>query len=501
MDQGISNRAVFTWPALTAAVLAGVLLAMSPIRASAQTTGYTGVVVDDKVAIRAGAGASFYVVGEATRGQQVQVIEVVEGYVKIVPPAGVYSLISKAFVDAKGDGKSGVVNSDATDAKSNAVFAAPLNNENAYRRQVNLQKGDTVEIVGEEGSNYKIVPPKGAFVYLPPASVRREKSGAAPAQVIPAETSTGSSPEPVSAPAATATEAKTTEPVVSTPTAEPVAKVESPATNPADTTTGTQLEPAKPEAAAPVTEPQPAPKPAPQPAPVVLEPPKPKPWTPEASDLTTAEARLAEAGKQPIKDQPIKDLLTTYRSLSNNAALSPSDHRIVNFRISQLERNLAIQDSLREIETARKEGTTEIKIDEPKPRGPGVFNPADYDAVGQLLASGVYDGETGPRLYRLVEPSNMRTIAYVQGGRKLDPAQTLGKIVGIKGPQRYDPALRLRVITVERVDVLEAETEVRSIVSDEQTPAASTPTSSTPKDDGVYTEVTPTTNTADEPMK
>lgn len=497
MRRSTSTPAAFAWPAHTAVLLAGVLLALNPGRAAAQAAGYAGVVVDDRVEIRAGAGTSFYVVGEATRDQQVQVIEVVEGYVKIVPPSGVYSMISKAFVDAKGDGKSGVVNSDATDAKTNAVYAAPAGNEKAYRRQVNLKKGDKVEIVGEDGSNYKIVPPKGAYVFLPPASVRREKAGATPVPSKPAPATDAVKPaEPAPA-------VETPQP---TPTPEPEA-VESPAatTRPAPQATPTAgTETQTPTNLVPTATDGAKPEPEPAPAPVKIEPIKPKPLEPQAAGLAAAEARLAEAGKQPVKDQPITELLATYRGLSKDASLSPSDHRIINYRITQLERHLTLQNSLKELEAAHQEGTTQIKIEEPKPKEPGVFNPADYDAVGQLLASGVYDGQAGPRLYRLVEPAGMRTIAYVRAGRKLDPAQTLGKIVGIKGTQRYDPAIKLRVITVDRVDVLEA----GGTATHEATPAETAATPATqpaaepvPKGDGVYTEVKPATNPADEPMK
>ena len=38
--------------------------------------------------------------------------------------------------------------------------------------QIDLLKGTVVQIVGEEGSFYKIVPPNRAYVFLPPGSVQ-----------------------------------------------------------------------------------------------------------------------------------------------------------------------------------------------------------------------------------------------------------------------------------------------------------------------------------------
>jgi hypothetical protein len=483
-------------------LIAGLFLALLPRPAAAAAdNGYTGAVVDDKAEIRSGAGTGFYPVGVATRGQQVHVVEVVEGYVKIVPPKGVYSLISKAFVDAKGDGKTGVVNGDSSDAKVNAVFAAPASGDSKYlRRQTNLNKGDTVEIVGEEGSNWKIVPPKDAYVYLPPGSVRRVQAGA---PVIKPEPK----PEPATPPVK-AVEAPRPAPAAAggesvRPAPERTATA---ATRPSEgdaTRVGAKPEAQKPTPAAaqPVDGNEPAVAADNPPAAKPVEAPKAKPLAPESPTLADAEARLAEAGKHPVKDQPIDELLATYHNLANDGTLSPSDRRIVNYRIGQLERNQTIQESLRLIEAARKEGTTPIRVEEPKPRVPGVFNPADYDAVGQLLASGVYNGETGPRLYRLVEPKHMRTIAYVQASGKLDPAQTLGKIVGIKGSQRYDPAIKLRVITVDQIDVLEAGTAAGEAEppAEAEKKAATPPASQPAADSKVYTEVKPAEAEAEAP--
>jgi len=79
-----------------------------------------------------------------------------------------------------------------------------------------------------------------------------------------------------------------------------------------------------------------------------------------------------------------------------------------------------------------------------------------YVAVGQLLASAVYNGHALPRLLRLVEPSDGRTIAYLAGGADSDFSNHLGQIVGVVGVARNDPALMIKIIEVKQLDLFEA---------------------------------------------
>jgi hypothetical protein len=155
----------------------------APVRA--QEVPFEGTISEDDVKVRAGAGRTFYIVGSLPKGTKVTVDEVIFGWHKVQPTTGVYSYISKAFVDAKGDGKVGEVNKDAS-----PVNAASLDGPgDSYRNQLNLNKGDTVQIVGEDGSFYKIAPPnlgatKRAYVYLPPGSIRREVAESAKPQPV-----------------------------------------------------------------------------------------------------------------------------------------------------------------------------------------------------------------------------------------------------------------------------------------------------------------------------
>lgn len=149
-------------------------------------------VIEDSVSVRAGVGTTYYVVKKLKKGDIVTVDEKIYQWYKIVPPAGVHSYVSKAFVDAKGDGKVGVVNKTPCE-----VFTASVNGvADSFRRTTNLLKGDTVEIVAEDGGYYKIMPPKGTYVYIPAVSVKQAQFKPAVAETPVAVVKPEPKPEP-----------------------------------------------------------------------------------------------------------------------------------------------------------------------------------------------------------------------------------------------------------------------------------------------------------------
>ncbi len=78
---------------------AAVLCLMSTLT-RAQDVPYTGIVIEDSSPVLAGAGKTFYNVGDLKKGALVEVHEVIFGWHKIKPPKGTFSYISKAHVNA-----------------------------------------------------------------------------------------------------------------------------------------------------------------------------------------------------------------------------------------------------------------------------------------------------------------------------------------------------------------------------------------------------------------
>lgn len=428
---------------------------------TAQEVPFDGVIAEDDVKVRAGAGRTFYIVGSLPKGTKVTVDEVIFGWHKVVPATGIHSYISKAFVDAKGDGKVGEVNRDRA-----PVNAASLDGPgDSYRHQLDLGKGDAVKIVGEEGSFYKIEPPsigtKRAYVYLPPGSVRREvvEAPAVTPAPAPAPTPTPTptpTPAPAPAPAPAPTPAPTPAPAP-TPTPEVVTPVPTPAPTPAPTPTP-----------APEVTPTPTPTPAPtpsvvSPAPITdiktetkLDIPTPaslQKFEANHEAIRQLEVKMGEALKLSIDKQPIDELLAAYSAAMNLQGTTAYDKYVCQIRIAQLNRNQKVQAA---VKSARVDLKSDPAADAAaKPEGPNAQRAANYNATGQLLASSVYDGIRLPQLFRVVEPSSNRTIVYVRPGAQFETGKSLGRLVGITGKIRFDSSLNLRIIDVEKLDVLD----------------------------------------------
>ena len=154
-------------------VMCGLVVAVTALPASAGSRS-AAVAIEDKVPVRAGAGTIFYFVGELEKGQRVEVDDKNYGWYKIVPPKGVYSYVKKQNVDLDDSGRAGIVNADRV-----PVSAAKVSGPGgSYRRQLYLFKGDPVVLADRrpEGAYYKIVPPKGCYVWVQASAMRRVDS-------------------------------------------------------------------------------------------------------------------------------------------------------------------------------------------------------------------------------------------------------------------------------------------------------------------------------------
>ena len=447
---------------LTLTTAVAVVAVISALPAAAAEVPYKAVATDDNVAIRAGAGGTFYTVGKLEPGQIVTVEEVVFNWYKIRPPAGVFSYVAKAAVDLEGAAPGvGTVKSDRT-----AVYAADVAGPgDSYRKQLNLNEGDTVKVVAEEGAFYRIQPPDNARVYVEPDALRpatEEEIEAAMEPVVdpvpespPAEeTDVETNPPPVVDPPVTDTDPQDSDPPVEAPDdstgddtttddEDPDPVGEEPDTGGEEETDPpiTEVTPEVPDADTPA---EPDDDSRPTGTTTVLG---------ESEAVRDAERRFAAAMEKPLEKRPVESLLTVYEVLSKQPDLSRFDQRIVAFRIRTLRRDLSVAQALRNIEQTRED------IAESAARMPErseTDKPVEYDAVGLLIASGVYDGQRLPRLYRLVDPANRRTLAYIEPGEGWKPAEVLGQVVGVVGDRVYDQALKLRVLVPEQIDRLEA---------------------------------------------
>ena len=435
-----------TWQLMIYATVAALLA--SP--AVAQEFIGTAKAIED-APIYAGAGSMFYVVGKLKLGTIVKIDDRFVDWYKIVPPKGVYSYIRKTNVDLAAEGNAATVNAERA-----IVRAADVDGPGgSFRRQLNLFKGAQVRLASREpeGGYYKIFPPKGAYVYVAVAAVRRldvdadelpepDDAGAAPTITkVLVTTSKTTAVDP--APAADAG--------ASSPPAAEAQTTQGPTTTAQDTTAVqiTTIEPT-PE----VAQVQPEPEPVEDLPPDTIEP------TVEIQLLTfeALEQRFAQARELRLEQQPIDELLELYQAVGRTETLTATEQRVVALRLHKLKSNAQLAATLRQLSEARKRlaaGPTRA------PAPPEPIQPVDYDAVGQLHASGVYDGVNLPRLYRLVT-AGRQTSAYVRPANAIAPADTLGRVVGVVGEWSYDPALKVRVLAATGIEVLEPQSAKRT---------------------------------------
>lgn len=161
------------------------LLVLAGIAANApHAAAYEGVITADTIEVRSGAGRAYYPVGTLQRGDRVQVETELFGWFQIRCPEGVFSYVEQKNVNAKGDGSRGEINTDRT-----SVYAAHADTgkspAESYRKLLDLERGDVVQIVGTVDNYYKIIPPQTAFVFLPPKSLEAAQAVAVDAPAAP----------------------------------------------------------------------------------------------------------------------------------------------------------------------------------------------------------------------------------------------------------------------------------------------------------------------------
>ena len=460
---------------LSASLIAGLAALTLGHAVHAQEVPFTGVVVDDEVEVRAGPGRAYYVVDVLERGDQVRVEQVLFGWNKIVAPESSHSFIQQAFVNARGDGSVGVVSADRKEVKAGAMEGPP---GASYKTQVVLNEGDRVAILGEAGDWYRIRPPRGAHVYLPPGSVRRANQLALVAEEAEREMDEPRQPEqPAEAErdegeaASTAAEAdpREAEPSQQAVTSDPPATVEDRADELQDVAegeAGPEGEASQPDVPTMTMDSNQAEAggEGASDAEPMMEIAKGQEMATETETAALAEleARAVPALKKPVEAQPIERLRADYRALLENpeVELTSSERQLVRMRLAVLERNAQLREALAKIEETRRQlteaeagdGAAAPTGDAVAPRPPSTA--ADYDAVGRLMASSVYDGRSLPRMFRLVDPTARRTLAYLAPA-DVEPSAMLGRIVGVVGESQYDPSLKLRIFEVESIDVLD----------------------------------------------
>ena len=177
--------------------------------------------------------------------------------------------------------------------------------------------------------------------------------------------------------------------------------------------------------------------------------------SPKSAGLDDLESAWSAFQAQSEADRELGDyaeLRDRYLVLASSADSSAATRLRAKLRAEQLLLQTEIQSRLTELRRLQEQNLMDLQAireirEVMESRG-------DFDAVGRLNASLVYDGRRLPLLYRLQEPGEGATVAYLLPTRNFSLAELTGQLVGVSGDLRYDEALRLNIITPRRVDIL-----------------------------------------------
>lgn len=462
-------------PETLAAAFATLLMILTSAPTLAQDAPFIGIVTKKEVDIRSGTSKAYYAVGSLKKGDMVRVEKTLfnKTWYQIRVPKGVHSYVSKVFINAQGDGKTGTVNTDRT-----AYKAASLRGPGeSYREQGLLAKDDIVTILAEEGNYYKIESPKDTFVFIPTGTLRQ--ATAEDLEAATDETKTTDAPKATDQAQATDKPETPVEPVKTIQPVKPVAPSDTAKTvDPVDPVTLEEREADNPAPAEPsknIDEPKtrddsqandnPKPtgasaKPV-SPASVLTDgwpkAPSVEVKTPARSEaLQALEMKVLPYFSLPIEEQPLGKMAEAYQTIRSKG-LSNLDQQIVDVRLRVIKKRQQIANTMERAKQARKKTEAHTVIPKKEDLKP---LPDRFTAVGTLVPSTVYDGDSLPLLYRIVDASPAaRTLAYVAPNEDLDIGVMLNQLVGIVGQTRYDRTLKLNIIEIQRAVMLEPETK------------------------------------------
>jgi len=126
---------------------------------------YVAEATGNDVFIRSGPGTNFYQCGKLYAGDRVQVIGTQGTWSCIVPPVGCFSWVSMQYVSINLDNPTeGKITGDNVGVYAGSDFVPPMHSTS---KQVVLNRGQTVKLLGEELNDYyKIAPPQGAYLWV-----------------------------------------------------------------------------------------------------------------------------------------------------------------------------------------------------------------------------------------------------------------------------------------------------------------------------------------------
>ena len=398
-------------------------------------TPYEGVITGNDVYVRSGPGTGAYPCAKLSAPARVTVVDQLDTWLKVLPPEGCYSVVSKDYVKPDAAGKTGTISGDNVWVRAAGV----LRDDQFFTLQSRLNTKDTVEIIGRSGDYYQIKPPKGAYFWIAAQFVKR--AGEAPA-ARPAAAPIGS------APATGGTVSVGVVPENESTGGGTVSPTTAPATSPPATGGDVQI-------------------------PAGME------------QFAAAEKLLLAEYKKPVSERNYDSLLAAYNAV-DTAGDNANLKKYVDFRVSQIKTDIQRRQDLGEVnklvgDVRQREQDLRLAQAKLQSEAPTTRPIMAYAAQGVLLVSDLFPGTGGsPRRYVIRDRLTYFINAYVQcttGAVNLD--NCVGKYVGIMGSTKFDKNLGLDVVEAREVRILgenaEMPTPPKPVIKPMPTPAPPPP--------------------------
>ena len=475
--------------ALTA-VLALPAFTWAEPEADASRFPWEGEITGNDVYVRSGPGVNYYACAKLNSGDRMLVLGEKFGWYQVTPPAKCFSYVDMSAVERQPGAAVGKIAQDQVYVRAGSDLE-----KRKTSTQMVLNKGAAVEILGEADGFYKIVPPKGATLYISkqyvkivPANARTgmmerhaasERKPAAPGTPttpgapvgtpIPA----GTKPQPA---ALTGTIPPKTGPAGATPggdtTATPPGVQEPPADDSGVVSDfdDEETEPIGADSMLPGSTIGGTPRTGgTSPGEMRKRPAPQKPGDVTAATtgryaalLTILESELRAAMQMEADEHTLKSLRDRFAEIAGQKD-EDVPARVAQIRISQLDRLVELRAGKVTI-AAESEALTEFRSRMNEERMKIMRQRVEkvwekFDLEGELRQSYAFAPEK--RRFRLVDPNTQMTIAYVDipPAANAKPDELIGRLVGIRtSGQKYNPATQVPIATALEIADLSART-------------------------------------------
>ncbi len=394
------------------AIIAILILSFPSIGISKIEFPFKGQVTGDNVNVRSGPDINYYATLRLMRGNVVDVAGQEYGWYKIVPPEGSFSWVAKSCVEKKENNK-GVICKDRVAIRAGSKFT-----ERKTAIQMIAKKGTEIEIIGEQGEYYKIVPPKGAYLWISVDYVKPISK----AQISKALSDSSEISAMAKEKEKTSEEIGIVKVVTTnkSPTSQPGIKLVQKVTKKESNEQGI--------------------------------------FGIYGKQIEKLDALYKKELTKPLLERDFSRIAEGFKKIANQKTV-PIAAAYARQRLELINYQIQAQKGYKELEEIQKEfeeQSKKIAVQQAQTELEKMSPPKLYKAAGVLKKSYVFEGPLMPKRYRLVNPVNNSTIAYVElaKGAKINVNNYLGKYVGVYGDVRYDAKLRIDIIKAVAFKVL-----------------------------------------------